>query len=190
MLFAQTILPASLPLALGGWIFPESSPRPSRARPAPLSAPGARWPTPLHRPVMIVPGANAEAIRRDLAARHARTPRDAIPAPLQRSARVRQIVREVAAAYGMAPDAVWSGYQRAEDVLPRHEIFFRVRHETGLSYPQIAAKCGGPGGGRDMTTVFYAVTRAMPARLAKGWRMKTRPEVVGLAADGGLMVEG
>jgi chromosomal replication initiation ATPase DnaA len=148
----------------------------------PVLAP--RRAAPLARPVMIVPGANADAIRRELAARYARTPDDAIPAPLQRSARVKQIIREVATAYGISVDNVWSEFQRADDVLPRHEIFFRIRHETGLSYPQIAHKCGGPGGGRDMTTVFYAVQRAMPARLAAGWRMRTRPEIAGVGAGG------
>lgn len=181
-----------LPLVFAGWAMPPERrrlpPRPREAathlpslfdaprrslvrQQSSQTLPAAQRFTPAPRAVMFLPGASDET-RRKVAARYAMQPAGAVPAPLAKSAHVRTIQREVALAYGLTVEELWSPSQSIDAVLPRHEVFYRVRAETGMSFPQIARRCGG----YDMTTVFYAVKKTRQ-RLAGGWRMRTRPDV-------------
>lgn len=133
------------------------------------------------RPVMIVPGADVAAIRQELSARYKQQPAPANDPPpcYRRISHVRAIQREVAEAYKRSVDDLWTRSQVEIAVLARYEIFFRARHETSMSLSDIAAKCGG----YDLTTVFYAIRKT--ARLLEtGWRMRTRPDVVGVSPAG------
>lgn len=75
--------------------------------------------------------------------------------------RWRQIVEEVQLKYGITPLEMKSRYRDRRLVMARHEAFYRMRHETTLSLPQIAQRMGG----FDHTSVLHGIKRHA-ARLA------------------------
>ena len=98
---------------------------------------------------------------------------------VQRAARIRKIEREVCQAYGFTKLELWSVRRTSDVCLARQEAYFRMKHETNCSLPKIGERCGD----RDHTTVLHGI-RKIAAKIAKGWRMKSLPEVIGYGADG------
>ena len=75
------------------------------------------------------------------------------PKPLRPSAM--QIMREVCQAHRVPRLAIMSGRRSPQIVNCKHEIMWRVYHETSLSYPQIGAILGG----MDHTSCMHGVRR-------------------------------
>jgi hypothetical protein len=72
----------------------------------------------------------------------------------------RIIVREVCQKHGVPEIDIFSHRRPHNVVLARHEMMYRMRHETPLSLPQIGKRLGG----RDHTTVLHGI-RKHQARL-------------------------
>lgn len=66
----------------------------------------------------------------------------------------RRITLEVLAAHGLTMAAVCSQSRRKELVVCRHELFYRLRTETDMSYPAIGRRFG-----KDHTTVIWGVRK-------------------------------
>lgn len=72
-----------------------------------------------------------------------------------------RIMTEVAAKHGVSTEDIKSARRGALIVQARQEFFYRARHETRKSYPEISKFCGG----RDHTSGIWAV-RQHEARLS------------------------
>lgn len=68
-------------------------------------------------------------------------------------ATARSIMTEVCRKHGISRDELCSASRARHLVAARHEVFYRLRSETGLSLPRI----GHLVGGRDHTTVLHGV---------------------------------
>lgn len=78
-----------------------------------------------------------------------------------RRASIKQIVRDVAAAYGEKAEDILGRDRKRKFVIPRQEVMRRA-YEAGLSLPQI-----GRAMGRDHTTVLHGISRAKERRNIK-----------------------
>ena len=65
----------------------------------------------------------------------------------------KQIARQVAAKHGVSVTDLLSARRDRPVAVARHEAFYRCRHETTLSLPEIGRRFGG----RDHTTVLHGV---------------------------------
>ena len=69
--------------------------------------------------------------------------------------RWKQIVHEVAQKHGMSVVELISRRRNNKIILARHEVFYRLRQETRMSFPDIARRMGGWG----HTTVMHGAAR-------------------------------
>lgn len=69
--------------------------------------------------------------------------------------RVQRIIDDVAGAYGLTAVDLTGDRKVRHFIAPRHEAFWRVRNETGFSFPQI----GKFFGGRDHTSIMHGVRK-------------------------------
>lgn len=67
----------------------------------------------------------------------------------------KRIIEEVASKYLIKPQDILGRRRCHEVMIPRHEVFYRLKHETRLSYPQM----GQAVGERDHTTAISAVRK-------------------------------
>lgn len=79
---------------------------------------------------------------------------DAAVGPTQRDD-AKRILREVASKYGLSVVDIVSERRAKIIATARHEVCYRLRHETTWSLPRI----GGFLGGRDHTTILASVRR-------------------------------
>jgi transposase len=70
------------------------------------------------------------------------------------SPETRAIIAEVAQAYGVTTETIMGRDRNRAAAWPRQEVFYRLRHERGLSYPKIGAIFG-----RDHTTILHGATK-------------------------------
>jgi hypothetical protein len=75
------------------------------------------------------------------------------PVPVRKSPK--QILAEVCAKYNVKPHEILSRRRDQAIMIPRHEVFYRLKRETTLSYPQMGRLMGG----RDHTTVLHSVRK-------------------------------
>lgn len=64
------------------------------------------------------------------------------PAPRYRADQWRVILRQVAAKHAISPEDILGRSLRKRVVHARHELLYRMRNETSMSYPDIARRTG------------------------------------------------
>lgn len=67
----------------------------------------------------------------------------------------KRIALEVCAKHKVSFKQITSPFRSRETCAARHEVFWRLRHETLMSYPAIGRRFGG----RDHTTVLHGVRK-------------------------------
>jgi hypothetical protein len=65
----------------------------------------------------------------------------------------RRIAREVCTKHGVSMEELMSPRRNRFVVAARHEVFWRCKHETSMSFPQIGQRFGG----KDHTTVLHGI---------------------------------
>ena len=134
-------------------------PQPVMQPPVPLSAEAAA----ALAPETALSAEQKEAVRQF---------RDALPEKVRI---FRQIELDVCVAYCVSRHDLWSSRRTNILCSARQEAYWRLRHESRRSYPEIGRACGG----RDHTTILHGV-RKMDCMLTGGHRMKTLPDVTGV----------
>lgn len=151
-------------------------PRPMmRPTPVPKAAPVQPQPTPAQKvPVMMMP----DAPRRDVIELNPdeldrlRQYQDAVPV---QAVKFKDIEREICLAYRLSPLELWSSRRQQNLCDARQEAYYRLRHETSRSMPDIARRCGG----RDHTTILHGVRKIERLLATRTWRLRTLPDVTG-----------
>lgn len=69
----------------------------------------------------------------------------------------KSVIERTAAYYDLRPEDITGPKRDKEIVVPRQVAMYIMRHEMNLSFPKIAAACGG----RDHTTAIHSVTKVV-----------------------------